>query len=315
LNSHPSSPSDSEGTSYAFGLAGAALVRATATDTAGLSGTSTRTVAVARAAQAAVAISPATATTTTGQGLGFAASGGATGNYSWGGSASGTGGTQTVVFPTPGTYVVTVLDLGNANYAPSPPATATVTVQPPFYTLSATSSAGGTVAGGGSYPSNAQATAVATAGSGYSFTGWTGDVTAASPSISVLMNSNKSIAAHFSPLLSQTISFVSPAHVTTRTPAFTLSVTASSGLPVSLTLDSGPAALASDLVTPEGTSGEVTLTATQPGNAQYLPAQPVVISFDIGAPPPGVLFADDSAATKKSDRTTRTTSYTSGPVH
>jgi hypothetical protein len=128
------------------------------------------------------------------------------------------------------------------------------------------------------------------------------------------MNSNKSILAHFAPLLPQTISFVPPGPVTTRSPAFTLSVSASSGLPVTLVLDSGPATLAANLVTPSGV-GEVILTATQPGNTQYLPAQPVIISINIGLPPAGVLLTDDSAATKKSDRATRVTSYTSGPSH
>jgi hypothetical protein len=147
------------------------------------------------------------------------------------------------------------------------------------------------------------------------FTGWSGDVTSATPSVSVLMNANKAVVAHFAALLAQTITYVPPGVVTTRGPAFALAVTASSGLPVSLTLDSGPATVAAYLVTPLGAPGEVTLTATQPGNAQYLPAQPVVISFDIGLAPAGVVFADDSAVTKRSDRTTRTTSFTSGAAH
>jgi hypothetical protein len=190
-----------------------------------------------------------------------------------------------------------------------------VTVQAPFYTLSVSATAGGTVAGGGSYPPNAQATAVATADPGSTFTGWTGDLTAVTLTLSVLMSSNKALLAHFAPLLPQTISFVPPGAVTTFTPAFTLLVTSSSGLPVSLALDSGPATLAASLVTPTGAAGEVTLTATQAGNAQYLPAQPLVISFPIGLPPPGVFLSDDSAATKRTDRETRTTSFRSGPDH
>jgi List-Bact-rpt repeat protein len=314
-NPHPSSPSDTENISYAFASAGSALIRATVTDTAGLSGSSEQPVSVGRASQPAVAISPTSAAVTAGQSVAFTASGGATGNYAWGGLASGAGAAQTVAFPSPGTFAVTVADSGNSNYNPSPAASATVTVQPAYFTLSATASAGGTVAGGGSYPPNAQATAVATAGSGNVFTGWTGDVAADSPTVSVLMNSNKSIMAHFTALLAQTISFVPPGTVTTRTPAFTLSVTASSGLPVTLALDSGPVALAGNVVTPSGTTGEVTLTATQAGNTQYLSAQPVVITFSVGIPPAGVLLTDDSAATKRSDKSTRTTSYTSVPEH
>jgi uncharacterized repeat protein (TIGR02543 family) len=313
-DSHPANPSDSEALTYSLGSVGTALVRATATDALGLSATSTQSIAVGRATQGPILITPASTTITAGQSVTLVASGGATGNYSWGGSASGSGAGQTVVFPTAGTFAVTALDTGDADYTPSPGATASVTVQVPFYTLSATASPGGTVSGGGSYPPNSSATADAVAAPGYTFTGWTGDVTAAASSISVLMNSNKSVVAHFATLLPQTISFVSPGAVTTRTGAFALSVTASSGLPVSLSLDSGPASLAFNVVTPSGTAGEVTLTATQPGNAQYLPAQPVIITFPIGSPPAGVVFSDDSASTKKSDKTTRITSYKSGPA-
>ena len=69
------------------------------------------------------------------------------------------------------------------------------------------------------------------------------------------------------------------------------------------------------MITPSGATGEVTLTATQPGNAQYLPAEPVVITFAVGPPPPGVHLSDDSAATKKSDKDTRATSYMSDGAH
>jgi hypothetical protein len=103
--------------------------------------------------------------------------------------------------------------------------------------------------------------------------------------------------------------------VSTRTAALTLSVTASSGLPVSLTLDSGPASLSNGVVTPTGALGEVTLTATQAGNALYLPAPPVSISFAIGMPPAGAILQDDSSATKRGDKQTRTTSYRSGPAN
>jgi len=312
---HPSSPSDTENASHAFGSAGSALLRASATDTAGLAASSTQTVAVLKASQTAVAIAPAAPAVTAGQSVAFAASGGATGNYAWGGAASGGGPAQTVAFPAPGTFSVSVLDSGDANHNPSPAASATVTVQAPFFTLSATASPGGSVTGGGSYPPNAEATVVATAGSGNAFLGWSGAVTAGNPTVSVLMDSNKSIMASFIPLLSQTISFVPPGTVTTLTPAFAISASASSGLPVSLSLTSGPVSLAGSLVTPLGATGEATLLATQPGNARYLPALPVVIAFPVGLPPAGVLLTDDSSKTKRSDRVTRTTSYISLPAH
>jgi len=308
---HPSNPSDSEATSYAFAVVGMATLRAVATDARGQTGTSIQTVMVSRASQAAVAISPASSTVIAGQSVSFLASGGSTGNYAWGGSAAGTGPVQIVAFPAPGSYAVTVVDLGNANYNPSQPASATVTVQNAFYTLSITTSGAGSVSGGGSYPPNSLAIASAAAGPGSAFTGWTGDVTAVTPSVSVPMSGNRSVMAHFSALAPQSITYVPPGAVSTRTPPFALAIVSSSGLPVLLALDSGPAALNGNTITPSGTLGEVTLTATQPGNTQYLPAQPVVINFTIGPPPSGVVLKDDSAATKKSDKDTRSTSFTS----
>jgi plastocyanin len=314
-DSRPTSPSDTESVSYAFGQAGSATLRATATDTGGLQASSQKPLSVAKAAQAGISIAPAAATVSPGQAVAFSVSGGATGNYAWGGSASGSGQSQTVAFPSPGTYSVTAIDAGNSNYNASAAASATVTVQPALYTLSVSATAGGSVSGGGSYPPNALATAAAAADPGNAFAGWTGDASGAAQALSVLMNSNKSVMAHFVPLLSQTISFVPPGAVSTLSPAFALTVTSSSGLPVSLALDSGPATLSAYVVSPTGAPGQVTLTATQPGNAQYLPAQPVVISFAVGPPPPGMLLLDDSAATKRSDRATRTTSFISGAAH
>lgn len=314
-DTHPSSPSDTENASYTFASAGSATLRATVSDASGLAASATQAVAIAKASQGSVSISPVSETITAGQSIAFAALGGDTGNYSWGGAARGTGAAQTVEFPTAGSYMVTVDDSGNSNYNPSPPATATITVQAPFNVLTLTSTGGGSVAGGGSYPPGAEATALATADPGNAFAGWTGDATGTSPSLSVLMSSNVSLVAHFSQLLTQTISYVPPGSVSTRSPAFALSVTSTSGLPVLLVLNSGPATLASNVITPSGTQGQVVLTATQPGNSQYLAAQPVVITFAIGPPPPGVLLSDDSAATKRSDKATRVTSFTSAQGH
>ena len=78
---HPSNPSDSEATSYAFAVVGMATLRAVATDARGQTGTSIQTVMVSRASQAAVAISPASSTVIAGQSVSFLASGGTTGNY------------------------------------------------------------------------------------------------------------------------------------------------------------------------------------------------------------------------------------------
>jgi uncharacterized repeat protein (TIGR02543 family) len=314
-DSHPTSPNDTESATYTFTSTGSSILRATVTDQVGLIVRAIQTDTIAQASQGTVSISPSSASVTAGQSIGFAALGGATGNYSWGGAASGSGPAQTVAFPTAGTFSVTVDDSGNANYLASAPATATVTVQPPFNVLSLSASGNGSVSGGGSYPPGAEANAVATADPGSAFAGWTGDASGTSPSLSILMDSNKAVTANFNLLLAQTITVAPPGSVSTRSPAFAIVATSTSGLPVVLAYNSGPATLSGNTVSPTGTQGEVTLTASQPGNGQYLPAQPVVISFAIGPPPPGVVMADDAAATKRSDKATRTTSLTSAQGH
>ena len=69
--------------------------------------------------------------------------------------------------PRPGTVSYTHLDVYKRQ------------VLAPFFTLSVSATAGGTVAGGGAYPADARATAVATADPGSAFSGWTGDQTGA----------------------------------------------------------------------------------------------------------------------------------------
>ena len=141
----PRSPTDAESVSFRFSSAGTAILRGTATDSQGLSGNATLTLAIAKADQSGVSISPSAASATAGQTLLFTASGGATGNYAWGGSASGAGSSTTVAFPAPGQLHAHVIDLGSPGYNPSPAASATVNVQPAFYTLTLLSSPGGTV--------------------------------------------------------------------------------------------------------------------------------------------------------------------------
>jgi uncharacterized repeat protein (TIGR02543 family) len=216
-----------------------------------------------------------------------------------------------VAFPYAGTFAVSVYDSGSAAYNPSAPATAMVAVQAAFFELTITASPGGTAAGGGSYPPNSQATIAATPDPGFAFSGWTGDATGASPTLTVFMGANKSVTANFTALLPQTISFAAPGAVTVKSPPLTLSATASSGLPVRIALASGPASLSGNVLTLAGTTGQVTLTATQAGNSQYLPAQPVTVSFQVGPAPAGVILSDDSPATKRTDRFTRNTSFRS----
>jgi uncharacterized repeat protein (TIGR01451 family) len=85
-------------------------------------------------------------------------------------------------------------------------------------------------------------------------------------------------------LLNQTITFNTIPNKLTTDPPFTISATASSGLPVTFTLVSGPATLSGNTVTLTGQTGTVTIRASQPGNAQYNPAADVTRSFGVTQP-------------------------------
>ncbi|MCX6955678.1 MAG: YDG domain-containing protein, partial [Verrucomicrobia bacterium] len=78
----------------------------------------------------------------------------------------------------------------------------------------------------------------------------------------------------------QTIAFAQPSNRTTGDPAFGLSATASSGLPVTFTVVGGPAVLSpGNLVTLLGNAGTVTLRASQAGDATFAAAPDVTRSF------------------------------------
>jgi gliding motility-associated-like protein/uncharacterized repeat protein (TIGR02543 family) len=95
-----------------------------------------------------------------------------------------------------GVYTVTLSD--GVGCSSSEIFTLTVT-SPAKYTLTtiATPSAGGAVSGSGSYNSGDVVTVKATPAAGYTFTGWSGDATGTSSSISVTMSSNKTVTANF----------------------------------------------------------------------------------------------------------------------
>lgn len=78
----------------------------------------------------------------------------------------------------------------------------------------------------------------------------------------------------------QTIDFPSIADRAVNSPAFDLAATASSGLPVSYQLVSGPATLSGNTLTLTGV-GSVTVRASQSGNLAYLAAPEVVVSFNV----------------------------------
>lgn len=86
------------------------------------------------------------------------------------------------------------------------------------------------------------------------------------------------------PPASQTITFPAIADQATTASPITLNASASSGLPVSYTVTSGPATVSGSLLTLDGIVGTVTVEATQSGNTAFEPAAPVSVTFTVNAP-------------------------------
>ncbi len=87
--------------------------------------------------------------------------------------------------------------------------------------------------------------------------------------------------------LPQSITFDPLANVTAQPARIALTATASSGLPVDYTIDSGPATLVEGHLHLSGETGIVFVTAHQPGNDRFIPALTVQQSFAVGdASPP-----------------------------
>lgn len=83
----------------------------------------------------------------------------------------------------------------------------------------------------------------------------------------------------------QTLTFVQPPDLPADPLAYhALVASASSGLPVTFTVDSGPAVIVDGMLQLSGT-GLVRVTASQPGNANYLAATSVTREFTAVAPP------------------------------
>lgn len=81
--------------------------------------------------------------------------------------------------------------------------------------------------------------------------------------------------------IDQSISFDSIPDKLTTDPGFDVTATASSGLPVSFSVLSGPASISGSTVTLNGSTGTVTIQATQGGNSQFNAATPVSRSFEV----------------------------------
>lgn len=86
------------------------------------------------------------------------------------------------------------------------------------------------------------------------------------------------------PPASQTITFPPITDQLSTVGPITLNATASSGLPVSYAITSGPATINGNLLTLDGTAGIVTVEATQDGNTSFEAATPVSVSFTVNLP-------------------------------
>ncbi|MFD3003694.1 PA14 domain-containing protein [Pontibacter toksunensis] len=132
----------------------------------------------------------------------------------------------------------------------------------------------------------------ATPAAGYTFSGWSGDVFGGNNPQNVLMDRNKSAIATFtSTKLSQTITFNPLPGRTYGDAPFTLSATASSGLPVNFSVVSGPATLSDSTATITG-AGTIVIRASQAGNDLYEAAVPVEQSLIVEKAPQVIHFQE-----------------------
>lgn len=81
--------------------------------------------------------------------------------------------------------------------------------------------------------------------------------------------------------LSQTITVTPPGDKRTDAPPFALQATSTSGLPVTIALQSGPALLSGNVVTLTGSVGTVSFRLSQAGNDTFSPAPDVTVTFNV----------------------------------
>ena len=103
----------------------------------------------------------------------------------------------------------------------------------------------------------------------------------------------------------QTIIFPAIADRVPTSPAFTITAWASSLLPVSFSLVSGPATVSGDTITLTGSVGIVTIRANQAGNASFAAANPETSSFIVGSC--GVLLSNWASSSGLSGQNTAPT--------
>ncbi|MFA5263736.1 MAG: hypothetical protein WC378_07900 [Opitutaceae bacterium] len=207
-------------------------------------------------------------------------------------SAGGTfaAGTNAIVVATPDSthdFVGWSGDAGGATNPLSLTIDRNKTVQANFslktFTLTTAATTGGTVTPGGQYPLGTIVTISAMPDATHRFIGWSGDATGTATSVAITLDRAKSVVGSFAAKLAQTITFAPPGDLATTATATPLNAAASSGLPVTFIVVSGPATITNGAVLVIG-PGSVVIQATQAGNDIYLPASPVVQTFNVVTP-------------------------------
>lgn len=166
------------------------------------------------------------------------------------------------------------------SFAVNNPTNVTANFATASFVLTTAAGSGGSVTPGGTYSAGTVVTVTATPDGTHRFANWTGDASGTAVTTTVTMDRAKSVQANFATKTAQTIAFDPPGDHGLTSPPFALTASATSGLPVSFSLLSGPAILTGNSVQVTG-AGPVTLQANQPGDAFFLPASPVNQTFNV----------------------------------
>ena len=147
------------------------------------------------------------------------------------------------------------------------------------FPLTTAASTGGSVTGGGVYPYGTTVTLSSMPLAGYRFTGWTGDASGSISSVAVQMTAARSVQALFAAKTAQVISFGPLSDQSPGAGSVSLTASASSGLPVTFAVISGPASVSGSQLAVTGV-GQIVVEARQAGNDLFLPAPAVAQSFN-----------------------------------